>query len=83
MSIERDLRNVAGHIEEDWGDLTYMPTGQSVVKLLREAAAHVRDLDAAILEIAKGFLPDGTYAGRPIYEIAPGCFPAQRLSEPK
>lgn len=69
MSIERDLRNVAGHIEGDWGDLTYMPTGQSVVKLLRDAAASLRGFEAAIKEITDGFLPDGTYAGRPIYEI--------------
>ena len=46
MSIERDLRNVASHIEEDWGDLTYMPTGQSVVKLLRSAADLIRDLSS-------------------------------------
>lgn len=44
MSIERDLRNMASHIEEDWGDLTYMPTEQSVVKLLREAARLIEEL---------------------------------------
>lgn len=31
-------------------------------------------LEAAIDEIACGFLPDGTYGGRPIYEIVPECF---------
>jgi len=73
MSIERDLRNVAGHIQEDWGDLTYMPTGQSVVKLLRDAATCVRKYEAAMREITDGFRPDGTYSGRPIYEIAAEC----------
>jgi hypothetical protein len=73
MTIERDLRNVAGHIEEDWGDLTYMPTGQSVIKLLRDAARRVRKYEAAMREIADGFVPDGTYTGRPIYEIAAEC----------
>jgi hypothetical protein len=71
MTIERDLRNVAGHIEGDWGDLTYIPTGQSVVKLLRESAARIRDLEAAIKEIRDGFVPSGEYCGRPIYEIVP------------
>jgi hypothetical protein len=69
MSIERDLRNVAGHIESDWGDLTYIPTGQSVVKLLKEAAVRITAYEAAMREIANGFLPDGSYAGRPIYVI--------------
>lgn len=69
MSIERDLGNVAGHIEEDWGDLTYMPTGQSVVKLLRDAREHIKQLEAGVKEVAAGFTPDGSYSGRPIYEI--------------
>lgn len=29
------------------------------------------DLEAALREIRDGFLPDGSYSGRPIYEIAP------------
>jgi hypothetical protein len=40
------------------------------------------DLVAAIREIARGFTPDGTYIGRPIYEIAPECSPLQRDCKP-
>jgi len=40
-------------------------------------------LKAAISEIAAGFLPDGTYSGRPIYEIAPQCFQSETEGEPK
>jgi hypothetical protein len=39
------------------------------------ALNYVQSLEAAIREIANGFAPDGTYTGRPIYEIAPQCFP--------
>jgi hypothetical protein len=39
-----------------------------------EAAEEIDSLGAAIREIANGFAPDGTYTGRPIYEIAPQCF---------
>lgn len=34
-------------------------------------------LEAAIDEIAAGFLPDGTYGGRPIYTIVPECFESE------
>lgn len=37
---------------------------------LMDYASHA----AIIKKIAAGFLPDGSYAGQPIYEIAPECF---------
>lgn len=46
-----------------------------------DLVARIRELESEIREIANGFLPDGTYAGRPIYVIAPQCFPAETGKE--
>jgi hypothetical protein len=56
MSSEYDRGRVAGY-EEAAKD------GATLVRRLNR-------YEAALREIEEGFLPDGTYAGRPIYEIA-------------
>lgn len=43
-------------------------------KISTEALDQRDRLKAAMREVKEGFLPDGTYAGRPLYQIAPECF---------
>ncbi len=50
--------------------------GDNLIRKTLEQQTHIAHLEAGIKEIAAGFVPDGQYCGRPIYEIAPQCFPS-------
>jgi hypothetical protein len=59
-------------LRKAWKCLCGRMNGAPNVKCIR--CGH---LESVIKEIADGFLPDGTYAGRPLYEMAPElCSPA-------
>lgn len=55
MTDEYERGRVAGYEE----------AAKDTTKLVQRLSRY----EAALREIAAGFLPDGTYAGRPIYEI--------------
>lgn len=49
--------------------------GDNLIRKTLEQQTHIAHLEAGIKEIAAGFATSGEYCGRPIYEIAPQCFP--------
>jgi hypothetical protein len=58
------------------------PRDSGYADIGREAAARIQKYEAAMREIVDGFRPDGTYAGRPIYEIAADCTQSDRGTQP-
>jgi|SRR5882724_8916409 len=75
--VERDAL-AAELVDRTTANVQLAAIGQRQFDRIRELteslmvkSAKIGDLEAALREIRDGFLPDGSYAGRPIYEIAP------------
>lgn len=78
-----------GHMSDEWvadrvrmlrhRDLDHEAICCAARDRIMRLSLRVAKLEAVIREIADGFVPDGAYVGRPLYEMAPEmCSPASR-----